>query len=168
MIKKAVVLITAILILITGVLTFAGCERGCPSIDAKAPEFTVTDLNGNSVALKDFLGKNVMLVFWQTTCSWCNYQMPFVQQLATKYADSGLSVLPVNIGESADAIKSYKQAGNYTLNFLLDKDSVTYTYYCVPAFPAIVFIDRQGLIKNAKLGAFQTVDEMEDYIKSLD
>jgi peroxiredoxin len=165
MTKKAVVLITAILLLITGVLTFAGCERSCPSIDTKAPEFTISDLNGNSVALKDFLGKNVMLVFWQTTCTWCSYQMPFVQQLAAKYADSGLSVLSINIGESIEKVKSYKQSGNYTLNFLLDKEGITYTYYCVPGFPAEILIDKQGILKKGNFGAFQTVDEMEEFIK---
>jgi peroxiredoxin len=165
--KKAIILGISILLLITGIVAFTGCERTCPSVDAKAPDFTVADINGKNITLKDFLGKPVMLVFWQTTCTWCNFQMPFVQQMAVKYASSGLNVLPINIGESVDKVKSYKQAGNYTLNFLLDKDAVTYGYYCVPAFPATVFIDKQGIIKNAKLGAFQTANEMEDYLKSL-
>jgi peroxiredoxin len=168
MAKKAIIFIVSVLMVISIVgITGAGCKKACPSVAAKAPEFTVTDLGGKTVNLKDYEGKLVMLVFWQTNCSWCSYQMPFVQEAAKKFADSGLAVLPVNVGESIEKVQAYKEAGKYTLDFLLDKSASVNADYCVPAFPASVFIDKQGKIKSAKLGAFQTENELEGYITSL-
>ena len=165
MTRRAIVLIVSILLIIG--ITAAGCKKGCPSVDAKAPEFSLTELGGNTVALKDYEGKPVVLVFWQTTCTWCSYQMPFIQEAANKFAGSGLVVLAVNVGESAEKVKTYKDQGKYTLTFVLDKDATTNTDYCVPAFPATVFISKQGTIKSAKLGAFQTENELEEYLKQL-
>jgi hypothetical protein len=33
----------------------------------RAPEFQLLDLSGNSVSLREFRGKPVLLAFWQTT-----------------------------------------------------------------------------------------------------
>jgi thioredoxin-dependent peroxiredoxin len=33
-------------------------------VNAKAPDFTLSDENGNNVSLKDFRGKNVVLFFF--------------------------------------------------------------------------------------------------------
>ncbi|WP_277568290.1 redoxin domain-containing protein [Cohnella ginsengisoli] len=36
-----------------------------------APDFTLKDLDGNAVSLRDLRGKAVYLNFWTTWCKWC-------------------------------------------------------------------------------------------------
>jgi peroxiredoxin len=162
-------LIFAFLLLLTIPIVLSACSTSnpCPVKDAPAPEFILQNLDGEQVSLKDYRGKTVVLNFWQTTCSWCHYQMPFIQKALDKYESSGLAVLAVNVAESREKVIEYRDEGNYTLTFLLDSDAKVNTDYCVPGLPATIFINKEGIIKDAKLGAFQTEGEIDDYLKLL-
>src|SRR5262245_43433976 len=46
-----------------------------------APEFTVTNLKGESVQLSDYLGKVVLLNVWATWCEPCRTEMPSMERL---------------------------------------------------------------------------------------
>ncbi len=71
---------------------------GDAQVGSPAPDFTLTDTNGNSVTLSDYSGKYVIL-------EWINYDCPFVvkhyqsknmQGLQDKYREQGVVWLAVN------------------------------------------------------------------------
>ncbi len=41
-----------------------------------APDFTLTDINGHDVSLRDFRGRQVVLVFWASWCPDCRAEVP--------------------------------------------------------------------------------------------
>lgn len=100
-------------------------------IGKKAPAFTGTDQNGNKVALKDFLGKKVVIYFYPKddtpgcTAQACNLRDNY--QLLT---DEGFAI----IGISTDSVKSHKKFENkFDLPFPLiaDEDKVIVEKYGV-------------------------------------
>jgi peroxiredoxin len=156
-----------ILIILIALFTFSACaEQTCPEMNGQAPAFSLNTLDGKTAKLEDYLGKTVILNFWQTTCTYCKLQMPLLQNISDKYSQDNLVVLAVNVRESTERVKGYIDNAGYSFTVLLDKDAKINQKYCVPAFPANIFIDKQGLIRNAKLGAFQDTAEIEDYLKS--
>ena len=158
----------ALVVVLMWLLFLVGCKApDCPKLDAPAPIISVKALDGKIVKLSDYKGKTVILNFWQTTCTWCNYQMPFLQTIYDKYSEGGLVILAVNVAESLDKVKAYLQNTGYTFTILLDENAQTKIQYCVPAFPATIFINKNGIIRNAKLGAFQNIKELEEYLKTL-
>lgn len=52
-----------------------------------APEFTLTDINGEEVSLNDFLGQVVYLDFWASWCGPCMQQVPYAKELKERMAD---------------------------------------------------------------------------------
>ena len=86
----------------------------------KAPQFTLNDQAGNSVSLKDFLGKKVVLYFYPKddtpgcTKEACNFRDDF--SLIKKEG-------AVILGVSADSVKKHKKfADKYNLPFSLLSD----------------------------------------------
>ena len=89
-------------------------------IGKKAPDFTLSDKDGNSVSLSDFLGKKVVLYFYpKDNTSGCTKQACAFAALYNEYKNRGVEV----IGISRDSVASHvKFAQKYELPFVLLSD----------------------------------------------
>ena len=77
----------------------AGCATmgGGKAAGPMAPDVTFTYLDGTTASLKDYVGKNVVVVnFWGLRCANCIEEMPFLERLHNKYAGRGLLILGIN------------------------------------------------------------------------
>ena len=116
------------------------------SAGQKAPEFSLKDLNGNSVSLASFAGKIVLLNFWATWCVPCVDEMPSLQRLHDKLSARGLVVVAVTVddSESVDAVKKFVQDNRITMPVLLDPDGSLPAKLGVSGYPESVFIGPDG------------------------
>lgn len=64
---------------------------------AEAPLFTMKDVNGHPVSLKDLRGKTVLLEFWASWCSPCRAENPNLKQQYQMYKDKGFEILGVSL-----------------------------------------------------------------------
>ncbi|MFO7977683.1 MAG: TlpA disulfide reductase family protein, partial [Bacteroidales bacterium] len=72
-----------------------------------APEFTMTDMDGNTVSLSDYRGKVVFLKFWASWCGPCMRQVPPAAELKERMAgQEDLVFLYVSIDTDTDAWRS--------------------------------------------------------------
>ena len=62
------------------------------------PAIEMADLNGKQVDLKALRGKVVLVDFWASWCGPCKHEMPVLQSLHEKYAEQGLVIVGINIG----------------------------------------------------------------------
>lgn len=87
----------------------------------KAPDFTLTDKDGNTVKLSDFIGKKVVLYFYpKDNTPGCTRQACAFAESFEKYKENGIVV----IGISKDSVSSHiKFAEKYNLPFILLSDS---------------------------------------------
>ncbi|MEO1269334.1 MAG: redoxin domain-containing protein, partial [Myxococcota bacterium] len=61
--------------------------------DRPAPDWTLTDLQGNPVPLTSLRGKVVFLNFWASWCAPCREEMPSMEELARKYQGRDLVMI---------------------------------------------------------------------------
>lgn len=110
----------------------------------KAPDFTLFDQSGNSITLKDYRGKGLIIHFWGSWCPFCKELQPGLDVLYRKYKKSGLEVLAVSIGESpiADPEKALRALG-VSFKTAVNGDKVA-RIYNVAGTPASYFINRVG------------------------
>ena len=124
-----------------------------PKEEVEAPDFSLPDLTGKKIRLKDFRGKVVFLNFFATWCAPCRLEMPAMERLHWSYKDKGLVVLAVDIRESAKTVRAFTQELKLSFPALLDqKGSVAYTYSVRPV-PATYLIGRDGKILGRAFGA---------------
>ena len=67
----------------------------------RAPNFTLTTLDGEEVTLADYQGKKVVLNFWATWCPPCKAEMPHMQNYYEDMAEQeNVEILAVNLTSS--------------------------------------------------------------------
>ncbi len=86
----------------------------------KAPDFTLSDKNGNSVSLSDFAGKKVVLYFYpRDNTPGCTRQACAFSALYSEFKNKNIEV----IGISKDSVASHaKFAEKHGLDFVLLSD----------------------------------------------
>jgi len=90
------------------------------NISSKAPNFTLTDANGEIISLSDFLGKKVVLYFYpKDNTPGCTRQACAFASAYEKFKSNNIVV----IGISRDSVASHvKFAEKYALPFILLSD----------------------------------------------
>lgn len=154
------VLLIAIALSTMGLL-ITGCasnSNGSPSspvtVGSEAPDFTLSDLDGESVSLSDFSGRPVFVNFWNTGCPPCREEMPYLQEVYDSQMGSELVMLIVNIGESPATITTFLENNDLSLPIIIDADGAVARTYGLSGIPTTFFIDRDGIIKSKVIGAF--------------
>ncbi|MBA7668502.1 Thiol-disulfide oxidoreductase ResA [subsurface metagenome] len=132
-----------------------------------APDFRFQDAAGQTFSLSDFRGKSVMLNFWRTTCGYCILEMPYIQQVYDDWQGGEVVILTIDIGERADKVNDLLDELGFSLPVLLDIEAAAMAQYRVTNLPRTFFIDKEGLIRGIKFGAFQSAEEIEDILNRL-
>ncbi|MCS0672041.1 TlpA disulfide reductase family protein [Cytobacillus firmus] len=134
-----------------------------------APDFELTDMEGNPVKLSDFRGKAVLLNFWASWCPPCRAEMPHMEKLYNKYKGENFDILAVNLTNteknSGDAEKFVKEL-ELTFTIPMDVKGEAGSDYNIMAYPTSYFIDSDGVIREKVLGALNE-EYMEKEIKKL-
>ena len=72
-----------------------------------APRFTAKTLDGEKFSNESLKGKVVLVQFWATWCQYCRRDQPSVDAIVEDFADKGLVVLAVTVGEPKRKVKQY-------------------------------------------------------------
>lgn len=174
--SKGMLFILAVVV-IMGILAVQGCtpsaqditngqkpEPGelppAPEVGRQAPDFTLTDLEGNSVTLSDFRGKVVFINFWASWCPPCRAEMPEIEALYQEYKDKDVVVIGVDIlvweilkGYDESDVRQYVQQGGYSWTFVIDTTGEVANNYGIIAIPTSFFLDKEGVIQAVNVGA---------------
>lgn len=109
----------------------------------RAPDFTRPGADGREVSLRDFAGREVLLVFTQSGCSPCQKLVPELNRLA----DGGSQVVVVNNG-SPEATRTWIAEVGARFPVLAQDQFAVSKLYQVFATPFAFLIDEKGVIAS--------------------
>jgi len=159
--------------LLLGIFALTGSAISCtpqetaPQVDKGAPDFTLDTLAGREITLSELRGTPVVLNFWAIYCPACRAELVDFEELANQ-SNGDMAVIAVNMGESRSRVEQF--FGDYELHFtvVLDEDAqVSSREYNVQYLPTTFFIDRKGIIRYIKVGAFIGKTELEEAVASI-
>jgi len=124
------------------------------------PDFTLKDLKGMEVNLKEFRGKVVLLNFWATWCPPCRKEIPSMVELYKRYKDKGVEIIGVNL-DKIDRSGVEKFNSEYNINFpiLLDPSGRVAALYGIVALPTTLLLDRKGKIRTRVTGGVDWITQ---------
>jgi thiol-disulfide isomerase/thioredoxin len=142
----------------------AAITSGAPVTPAPAPAWKLLDVDGKPVTSAQFKGKVVVLDFWATWCPPCKTEIPGYVKLQKKYADDGLVIVGVSVDTEGPApVKKFMK--DYGINYpiVMGDDDIVAAFAPIEGYPTTFIIDRDGKIRNKKLGREAT----ESYEKEI-
>ena len=86
------------------ILVFATLVFAAPKPEP-APHFNAKTISGETFNNASIKGKVVLLQFWATWCPYCRGEQQIVDDLQKEFADKGLIVLAVDVGESKKKVR---------------------------------------------------------------
>jgi peroxiredoxin len=128
------------------VMTVLLPESGPPLQVGDQPyEFALQGVDGQTVALSQFIGQPILVNFWATWCGPCRIEMPEIQAIWEEHKDDGLVVLALDQSETAEDVQAYFDELGLTFTPLLDEGNDTAKNFGLQGtLPASVFINPDG------------------------
>ena len=131
-----------------------------------APDFTVTDIEGKQHSLSDYIGKNVLVVFWATWCPPCRVEIPHLIELRKQESEDDLAIIAIS-NEGPEKVKNFAQEKqiNYTVA-TVGNSVIPSPFIDVQYIPTSFFIDSKGRIKNAVIQSL-TLEQIKNIFLSI-
>jgi thiol-disulfide isomerase/thioredoxin len=110
-----------------------------------APNFSLQDIDGNYVSLRDFQGKVVYLDFWASWCRPCMKKLEEMKELEQNLANKNIVFLHINLDKSPEIWKNTVQTKKLPGLHLYNMTSAKVTeYYQVLSVPKFFLITKEG------------------------
>jgi len=157
----AAVAAAGLLAITTATQAGAGANKGTVAkVGEKAPDFTLTDLDGDSHTLSEYTNNGKIVVL-----EWFNPDCPFVKKhhaqgstmkdLAAKYEDQGVVWLAINSNKPGKQGSGYDRnvsaVAEYGVDYplMLDENSAIGEMYGAKTTPHMYIIDTDGVLRYA-------------------
>ena len=151
---------------VIGIVLLGACARaGAIEAGQSAPDFSLTNIDGQKMSLSDFKGKAIILNFFASWCPPCRGEIPDFVELQKAYADKGFTFVGVSLVDAKES-KDFATKMNINYPVLVDDGKVSVIYGPVRSIPTTFVIDKDMKIVKMYIGARSRSDFEKD-IKEL-
>ncbi len=127
-----------------------GSEPGMLAPDFQLPLYGES---GERFSLGEHRGKVVVVNFWATWCSPCVAELPYFEDIHTKYGDE-VAVVAVHSNLVTEDVEAYLAKFDYSMPFALDESGeMIASFGGSTMLPQTVVIDEQGVISYNAVGS---------------
>ena len=124
-------------------------------IGKPAPNFSAIDLNGHSIALRDYRGKVVLLNFWAAWYGPGLMEIPHFKKVYDTHKDKGFDIIGISLDYDEPKLRDYIKENNIPWRQILDNvagKNLIARQYAIRGIPATYLIDREGKLITHKVG----------------
>jgi thiol-disulfide isomerase/thioredoxin len=131
---------------------------------APAFKFRAETMDGEVITPAAVEGKVTLIQFWATWCGYCRRDQKFVDAVARDYADKGVVVLVVNVGEPREKVAEYLARSPRAGKMILEEKTDLAQLFEATSFPKYAVLNRSGQVAGVELGA-QGAEGLQDMLE---
>jgi thiol-disulfide isomerase/thioredoxin len=140
-----------LLVLKTGILNAdAEADKTPATFDYN---FTIKDLQGNTVSFDQYKGKVVFINLWATWCGPCKAEMPGIQSLAEKLKNEPVEFVMLSVDKEValPKVTTYLEKNEYTFPVFMSQGYLP-GQLRVPSIPTTFIVSKEGKILMKEVG----------------
>jgi peroxiredoxin len=118
----------------------------------RLPEFSLENLEGKMVDIRDYKGRVILLNFWATWWPDCRKEGPSLEKLYTQYKSKGLILFRIDTKESRETVIKFLEKEPLKLPVLLDKTGKVGRLFGLWVHPTSYLINREGMVCYRSMG----------------
>jgi peroxiredoxin len=122
------------------------------TLNELAPNFILTDIQGQKWQLSDLRGKLVFINFWATWCPPCQEELPSMEALYRSMDKDRFQMLTILSNDNPDLARTLADRIGLTFPILSDPDSKEAARYGITGVPETFIIDSQGILREKIIG----------------
>ena len=144
----------------------AGCSTPAKPTSS-VPQFSLTSLEGKTVAMKDLANKVVIIDFWATWCGPCREEIPHLNQLYSELKSKGLEIVGISMdSDGTDGVKDFVREFRMQYPVVMGDEKLAESFGGIIGLPTTLIIDRSGQVAKKYIGLPPAAD-MEKVVKDL-
>jgi cytochrome c biogenesis protein CcmG, thiol:disulfide interchange protein DsbE len=117
-----------------------------------APDFTLTNFDGETLTLSELRGQVVIINFWASWCPPCREEAPYLEATWRKYQDQGVVFIGVDYVDTETEALAYIEEFDITYFNGPDVGTRISYDYNMQGVPETFFIAKNGEIRGVKIG----------------
>jgi subtilisin family serine protease len=134
-------------ILLLAALSSAAAQTSpAVQVGGPAPDFSLTNLNGQTLQPSQAQGRDLLLVFGTTWCPHCRDLMPQLSDIQDR-SSARLTVWFLCVRQNERTALDFYRGQAMTYEVLPDPDGAVAAAYGIDRIPTSVFIDRKGILR---------------------
>lgn len=136
-----------------------------------APDLRFESLNGQEIKFSDFRGNVLIVNSWAVWCPFCINEMPDLQKASDELDNVEVLFIHRTATESFDKAESYLndfgvKGAPITDNVVKDETDNFYKTFFGFGMPVSLFIDKEGYIRDKKIGSMQ-LKEIKERVQKI-
>ena len=143
--------IVLLLLVVVAVITliFIMQERTKRAPDFEAEIYPTLEETFN---LNENIGTPILINFWASWCVPCEVEFPHIQKMREKYKKDDLIIFGINSFDLTEDAISFINRLNISFQTGPDPNGEINDLYEITGLPVTIFIDKQGIIQQKKIG----------------
>jgi peroxiredoxin len=116
---------------------------------AKAPDFNVTNIYGQTFTPDSFLNKYYVLAFTALWCDLCQTEMMMLDRISAEYSKDSLEIMMISLDDDSKEVLELLERDTVKWNLVIDSAGQAidlFDKYNVNTLPKCLLMDKEGII----------------------
>jgi cytochrome c biogenesis protein CcmG/thiol:disulfide interchange protein DsbE len=143
-------------------------QQGSVNVGERAPEFTLTTFDGNSIRTAELKGKILVINFWASWCKPCEQEAADLEAAWRFYQSRGDVVfLGVDYVDTEVEARAYLEKFEITYPNGPDLGTRISQAFRIRGVPETYIVDQNGILQFVQIGPFRSLSQIKAVIDPL-